>query len=310
MRLPTIETADEIIDRAFRKAGKERARRSTIRAKKKITTVQQVIEKTLSQYVKAFPSFDNLHPFHYDVLDAAISIDRLKQALGGIDWARKKCGQIARDARREVRKGGEKAAVSEAYGRMNSILHRVDEHLFFLKEARRIINAMPTIDVEVPTVAIAGYPNVGKSSLLRHLSTAKPKIAPYPFTTTGVVLGHFTVQRRYSPVSIQIVEAPGLLDRQIEDRNPVERQALAALYHLADVVVFMFDPTQQCGYQMVDQERLLVQLKADLVLPLIEVENKADMMQTEGEGQRFKISCKTEMGIQKLREKIIETVGV
>jgi len=40
------------------------------------------------------------------------------------------------------------------------------------------------------TVVVAGYPNVGKSSFIRLVSTAEPEIAAYPFTTKGVIVGH------------------------------------------------------------------------------------------------------------------------
>ena len=102
-------------------------------------------------------------------------------------------------------------------------------------------------------LGIVGLPNVGKSNLVTVLSTAEPEIAPYPFTTKGVIVGHIEDDwRKY-----QIVDTPGLLDRTFDERNAIEKQAVLALRYLTDVILFVIDPSESCGFSLEVQEKLL-----------------------------------------------------
>src|ERR687892_375790 len=57
--------------------------------------------------------------------------------------------------------------------------------------------------------ALLGFPNAGKSSLLRRLSNAKPKVAEYPFTTIAPILG--TVDAPDGR-QLTVADVPGLLE--------------------------------------------------------------------------------------------------
>ena len=69
-----------------------------------------------------------------------------------------------------------------------------------------------TLDLRLKILADAallGFPNAGKSSLLRRLSNAKPKVAAYPFTTVAPVLG--TVEAPDGR-QLTVADVPGLLE--------------------------------------------------------------------------------------------------
>ena len=50
------------------------------------------------------------------------------------------------------------------------------------------------MDLTSPPLALVGAPNVGKSSLVRTLSSGKPEVCNYPFTTRGISVGHIGKQ--------------------------------------------------------------------------------------------------------------------
>lgn len=60
----------------------------------------------------------------------------------------------------------------------------------------------------IADVGLLGFPNAGKSTFLAHVSNAKPKIAPYPFTTLQPVLG--TVE--FNNQKLVFADIPGLVE--------------------------------------------------------------------------------------------------
>jgi len=102
----------------------------------------------------------------------------------------------------------------------------------------------PCIDLDKPTVVFVGAPNVGKSSLVRSVSTGRPEVNDYLFTTKQLTIGHLWHFIAGTPLLIhgQIVDSPGLRGPPGTDHNLLDQMTMGAMEHLPTGVVFVFDP--------------------------------------------------------------------
>jgi nucleolar GTP-binding protein len=306
-KIPTILNQTELLNKAFHRASKisenQKIKNRVQRKKKqiisKIDTVTDIIDSTLSKYISAYPSFDRLHKFEFELVNITVGVDKLRKALGSIDWARqqvRKLGVSIKTKVNKIRGQNEYSKIEQLnrmfYGRVSSIIKQVGNKLDFLNSARDHLRKLPNIDPELTTVVVAGYPNVGKSLLVKQISSAKPLVAKYPFTTKQLNIGHLTIKNH----RIQIIDTPGLLDRSPEQRNKIERQAIMALRYLADLIIFILDPSEHCGYIIEEQNKLLTEIKAIFNdVQIIEIENKIDLFQPTSE--RLKISALDGQGL-------------
>ena len=309
-KIPTVLSSEELMDKAFHRASKISKKGNDFLDGKKKTTLAKVtasgdiIVTTLNGYVKKFPRMDKEEDFIPELVDLIIGIDQYKKSLGALNWASNRTEKLKNDSLRDIRKTKDPNIIesikSSFYGRLSSYIRQINDDLLFLQEAKNKFRKLPAVDPKVPTVVIAGFPNVGKSKLVTELSTAAPEIAPYPFTTKGIVIGHVKDDWRM----FQIIDTPGLLDREFEDRNDIEKQAVLALRYLTDVMFFIIDPSESCGFSMEKQLALLETVKRNFSEVTILVgESKSDLKTTDNDNIRF--SAETGEGMDELRETIL-----
>ncbi len=283
---------EELIDKAFRRASKIKEEKSIsdklLRVRdmetKKINTVASVITTHLSGIVRSVPSLNELDEFYLDMVEIIAGKVQLKKSLAALSWASQKISALEAEYRTKIKKEQDIRKIKnlrrEFYGRVNSILKKIRHDLEFLRETRSQLIRLPSLK-NMKTCVIAGYPNVGKSSLLKRLTGATPEIAEYPFTTKGIMLG-------YMDDEFQLMDTPGLLDRPPTKMNKIEKQAMSAITKKAHLLIFIFDASETCGYSLANQKALLNSLLKIVRCPVISVLNKMDLEYDEHKLEELK----------------------
>ncbi len=162
----------------------------------------------------------------------------------------------------------------------------------------------------IADVGLIGYPNAGKSSFINIASSAKSKVASFPFTTLSPVLG--VVKSPLADNRLVIADIPGL----IENAHAGKGLGTEFLRHIerTKVLLFLVDMAGADGRApWQDYSNLLKEIrlyKRELLKkPQVLVANKMDLAAAEKNLEIFRqkikkkvflTSCKTRFGIEEL----------
>lgn len=279
-RLPNIESAKFYMDTAIGRAAKIKDGGNNTKARMKIQTVHDFLDQALDKIVNRFPHLDTMVPFYKELFESVFDYDRTKKSLGALIWARQQKSRLFRTFQRELRDIEDPTRypgiIRRYYGRTLSVMKQIDSDLKYLRETLKGLRDFPTIK-NVPTIAIAGFPNVGKTTLLGELTGSHAEVANYAFTTKGINVSYLD--------GVQILDTPGTLNR-VDKMNKVEYFAHLSLKHVADVIVYIFDPTET--YPL-EEQILLYQKVLDHSKPVYVYVSKLDIAKMPKELEKYDI---------------------
>ena len=165
-------------------------------------------------------------------------------------------------------------------------------------------------------VGLVGFPNAGKSTLLSVLTSAKPKIADYAFTTLKPNLG--IVEHR-NHTTFVIADIPGIIEGAAEGKGlghrflrHIERNSALLFLIPADSddinkeYEILLNELKQHNPELLDKDRVLAISKTDMLDDELEAEIKAEL--PAGVEALF-ISSVAQKGLQELKDKLWEILN-
>jgi GTP-binding protein len=173
-------------------------------------------------------------------------------------------------------------------------------------------------------VGLVGMPNAGKSTLIRAMSAAKPKVADYPFTTLHPNLGVVSVGPLHSFV---MADVPGLIEGAAEGAGLgiqflKHLQRTKLLLHLVDIAPLDTAADPAVAFQSIsnelgkyskeldDKPRWLVINKTDLLTAEDLLIARDDLLEKlQWQGPVFMVSAETGAGTEKLGQAIMRELG-
>ncbi|MEW5302207.1 MAG: hypothetical protein WDW36_005010 [Sanguina aurantia] len=285
--VPVVSSSKEHLQSALKRASRvahsagirNEAERERNKAARQMDLLMKELSVPLTRYVNGFPDPARLHPFEQALLQLTVGIPLYKSVLLKVDNMRKTVLEVGKSFASKASAAPSKQAAigvaAEGFTAVEGIYRTGARYVDNLKEVAKALRALPQVEYDVPTLALVGAPNVGKSSLVKILSSGTPEVCNYPFTTRSIKMGHFYLDARKH----QVTDTPGLLARPDEERNKMEQLTLAALGCLPTSVLFVMDLTEECGTSVADQWAIRNELRARFPgKPWVDVFSKSDML--------------------------------
>lgn len=218
----------------------------------KLQITYRMIDDELGNIIKALFGIKRAHTFYRELFEttSGLNIDDVLKNFSKYRTIARKLYARNKTLLKNSRDRAEATSVfKHGLGTLLSIYKRRGKTIEKIKKTLLEIYRLPDVSGDM-VIVLTGMPQVGKSTLLGRLTRAKPEVSPYPFTTKNIVVGHLDLSEAERVV---MIDAPGLLDRPLDERNIIEIRAILAIKHLADAIIYLFDANPSSYYTLDEQ---------------------------------------------------------
>jgi nucleolar GTP-binding protein len=312
-RLPTYSEVRERILEIGREPvplSKSVSRKALVKYSTRVDRVFRYVENHILARLREVSDVLKI-PFYRELASNAVpeGVDLL-DTVGRLSGKLKAIRKLYREYRTRVLSSIDRVEAEGLYreyvGRVLSVVRRLSKDIELLNSAVDELRKTPCIDFSKPIVAVAGLPQVGKSTLVATISSAKPRSSPFPFTTKEIIVGHVGLDGTIA----QILDLPGILDRPPEEMNRVERKAFIALTTVAQVIVFLVDPSEDFYYGFESQLNLLKAIRDLVGRKMVVAVNKIDKVSEERLAKVTEALMEAAPGVKLLKISALRRLGL
>ena len=256
----------------------------------KIRYLNQNIHRRLKKVISSFPKMSKLDKVYLKLINTTDSkVADITDSLARILWIMNQTDEYTQNFEYKIKKAHTQKTMGflmgKYLGKVNSLFKKNKSYFKILEDARKFMGKLPKFE-DLYTVSIAGFPNVGKSTMMKNITGSDVEIQNYPFTTKGLMFGYINEN---SQKAIQLIDTPGLLNRDNKS-NGIETRAKIVIDDYCSIVVFVIDITESCGFDLDGQIKLLKQTSKNKETVIYF--SKTDIYNEEDEASKEEVSKK------------------
>ncbi|HNW05836.1 MAG TPA: 50S ribosome-binding GTPase [archaeon] len=261
MNFPKIEKSKELLDNVITNVRKMKDFQKNEFSHKYVSAYQIAITDRLNRINNKLPDYEIKNEYYqmmFKNICPKSTMEKYKNHIASTVTVVNKISEkykklfLKMQSRRSSKFDKEKfVRIKKEYvGRIASIVKNLDSTFSKLLDLEKEFSRIASPDFNLRTIVLVGIPNAGKTTYLTKITEATPEINSYEFTTKALNIGFF--KRRQD--IYQVIDTPGLVHTEFKEMNAIEKQAIAAIKAISDLVVFVYNPT-------LDKEKQIAMLK-------------------------------------------------